>query len=243
MSHLIVNPAATPATPSATSAAESKPANPVDNKYDFSHLTQPANQRVGGPIQDDEALLLYAVVRSMRVRRVLEIGGLGGYSARNFLQAVKWDVNTAVYTVDINPVPSQASNHFTIQKDVALLQPEDVHALPLDLVFFDAHVLDQQMNMFVKFVNLGLITDDTIIALHDTNLHPKKTAQWSYPIAYNNGDAGYVHQEVERKMVNLLRKNFGYDAFCLHTRMARHDDILPTRHGVTLMKKFVELRT
>ena len=236
MDHLVVNPSAAAAM---APAAGPKP----ENKYDFSHLTQPSHQRVGGPIQDDEALLLYAVVRCMRVRRVLEIGGLGGYSARNFLQAVKWDVNTAVYTVDINPVPSQASNHFTIQKDVALLQPEDVHALPLDLVFFDAHVLDQQMNMFVKFVNLGLITDDTIIALHDTNLHPKKTAKWSYPIADNNGDAGFVHQDVERKMVNLLRKQFGYDAFCLHTRMTRHDEILSTRHGVTLMKKFVELRT
>lgn len=213
------------------------------HKYDFSHLTQPLNQKVGGPIQDDEALLLYSVVRGMRVRRVLEIGGLGGYSARNFLQALKWDVDTAVYTVDINPVNSQASNHFTIQKDVAKLQAEDVHNKPLDLVFFDCHVLGAQMNMFVSFVNKGLITDDTIIALHDTNLHPRKTAKWSYAISDNNGDAGFVHQDVERKMVNELRKNFGYDAFCLHTRMARHDEILPTRHGVTLMKKFVELRT
>lgn len=213
------------------------------HKYDFSHLTQPLNQKVGGPIQDDEALLLYSVVRGMRVRRVLEIGGLGGYSARNFLQALKWDVDTAVYTVDINPVKSQASNHFTIEKDVAKLTAEDVHNRPLDLVFFDCHVLDAQMNMFVSFINKGLITDDTVIALHDTNLHPRKTAAWSYPISDNNGDAGFVHQDVERKMVNELRKQFGYDAFCLHTRMARHDDILPTRHGVTLMKKFVELRT
>lgn len=224
--------------PLAASAATSGP-----HKYDLSHLTQPLNQKVGGPIQDDEALLLYSVVRGMRVRRVLEIGGLGGYSARNFLQALKWDIDTAVYTVDINPVKSQASNHFTIQKDVALLQPEDVHGRALDLVFFDCHVLDAQMNMFVSFINKGLITDDTIIALHDTNLHPRKTAPWSYPVSDANGDAGFVHQDVERKMVNQLRKQFGYDAFCLHTRMARHDDILPTRHGVTLMKKFVELRT
>lgn len=47
-------------------------------KYDLSHLVQPLDQQVGGPVQDDEALLLYAMVRCMRVRRVLEIGGLSG---------------------------------------------------------------------------------------------------------------------------------------------------------------------
>lgn len=39
-------------------------------------------------MQDDEALLLYAVVRGMRMSRVLEIGGLSGYSTKNFLQAM-----------------------------------------------------------------------------------------------------------------------------------------------------------
>jgi predicted O-methyltransferase YrrM len=56
--------------------------------FDLSHLVQPRSQAVGGPIQDDEALLLYAIVRVMRLRTILEIGGLDGYSARNFLKAV-----------------------------------------------------------------------------------------------------------------------------------------------------------
>ena len=55
--------------------------------YNLSHLTQPDDQLVFGPVQDDEALFLYAVVRVMRLRRILEVGGLGGYSARNFLEA------------------------------------------------------------------------------------------------------------------------------------------------------------
>jgi hypothetical protein len=37
--------------------------------YDLSHLTQSPDQRVQGPIQDDEALLLYALVKVMRLRR------------------------------------------------------------------------------------------------------------------------------------------------------------------------------
>jgi predicted O-methyltransferase YrrM len=218
-------------------------ASMTGHKYDFSHLVQPLDQNVGGPIQDDEALMLYAIVRTMRVKRVLEIGGLSGYSARNFLRALSWDADTAVYTVDLNPVKSQAPNHYTLCKDVALLEAADVHGQPLDLIFFDAHVYDAQMDMYVLLVNKGLINDDTIIALHDTNLHPKKSAPWSYPIRDVDGVCGYVHQDVERRMVNTLRKDFGYDAFCAHTDVRRNDARLPFRHGLTVMKKFVELRT
>ena len=49
-------------------------------------------------IDDDEALLLYAVVRGLRMSRVLEIGGLSGYSAKNFLQAMT-PTKGVVYTV------------------------------------------------------------------------------------------------------------------------------------------------
>ena len=35
-----------------------------------------------GPIQDDEALLLFALIRTTHVRRVAEIGGYHGYGGR-----------------------------------------------------------------------------------------------------------------------------------------------------------------
>ncbi len=52
-------------------------------------------------MQDDEALLLYSVVRGMRLSRVLEIGGLSGYSAKNFLQAME-PMQGVVYTVGMH---------------------------------------------------------------------------------------------------------------------------------------------
>jgi len=213
------------------------------HKYDLSHLTQPPAQSVGGPVQDDEALLLYSVVRTLRLRRILEIGGLSGYSARNFLRAVAWDVDTAVYTVDINPVQSQAPNHFTICRDAALIDAADLHDQPLDLVFFDCHVYDAQMNLYVRLVNRGLIHDRTIIALHDTGLHATKNCDHAYPIREDDGVAGFVHQVVERRMVNVLRQQFGYDAFCANLDVRRNDERLPYRHGITLMKKFSTLST
>lgn len=240
----------TTAAPSFGTASEPGPCPGADTrgsvdgngKYDFSHLVQPANQNVGGPIQDDEALALYALVRTMRLKRVLELGGLSGYSARNFLAALSWDTDTAVYTVDLEPVERQADNHFTIRKDAALIEPRDVHDKPLDLVFFDCHVYDAQMEMFLRLRRHGLVTDDTVIALHDTGLHPRRSAPWSYPLADTDGQHGWVHQDVERRMVNALRRDFGYDAICLHTDVRRNDERLPFRHGLTVMKKFSELK-
>jgi predicted O-methyltransferase YrrM len=210
-------------------------------KYELDHLDQPADQNVGGPVQDDEALLLYAAVRAMRARRILEIGGLSGYSARNFLRALGDDDGAAVYTVDINPVKSQAPHHYTYAKDVALLTPEDLHHQPIDFIFFDAHVFEPQMKMLDRITAAGLVTEHTVIALHDTHLHPRKSAPWSYRLK-GHEPAGYVHQPVERQMVNALRRA-GWDAVAFHTPLDRHDARLPFRHGVTIMRKFREMAT
>ena len=58
-------------------------------KYDLNHLTQEDNQIVVGPIQDDEALFLYSLIRVKRIKCVLEIGGLNGYSSINFIKAME----------------------------------------------------------------------------------------------------------------------------------------------------------
>lgn len=201
--------------------------------YDLSHLTQSEQQIEMGPIQDDEALFLYALVRGKRMRRILEAGGLDGYSARNFLQALRGD--GVVYTVDLSPVSSQADNHIVIQKDIAELKADDLGGEPLDLVFFDCHVFDGQMALFENLRRAGVIHDGTVLALHDTNLHPEKFLWWSEPL-----DEGWVHQKIERRMVNALHEQ-GYDAFMLHTDMRRHDEAFPMRHGLTLMQKFKPL--
>lgn len=204
-------------------------------RYDLDHLTGPPDQAVRGPVQDDEALLLYALCRVMLVQRVLEIGGLNGYSARNFCQAV--GPKGMVYTVDLKPVPKVAWNHHPIVMDVRYISPEDLGGEPLDLVFFDCHDYDVQMAMLRLLDDHGLIIPRTVLVLHDTNLHPHKTADWVYEV-----DGGWVHQSVERRMVNQLHSD-GWDAMCLDTDMAVHDATLPFRHGLTLMRRFAPLRT
>lgn len=204
--------------------------------YNLSHLTQPDNQVVVGPIQDDEALFLFALIRGMLLKRVLEVGGLSGYSARNFLEAVGSD--GVVYTVDLNKVPRLAPNHVTLRKDIGRLRTGDLDGKPLDLVFFDCHVYDAQVNAYWVLRRDGMVTDATVLALHDTNVHPFADPKGS---AYRVQE-GWVHQRVERRMVNYFR-GIGYEAFCLHPELSRHSEKLPFRHGLTVMQMPRKLET
>ena len=201
--------------------------------YDLSHLTQSDPQVVVGPVQDDEALFMYSVIRGKRLRTVLEIGGLEGYSATNFLRAV--GAAGTVFTVDFNPVSSQAPNHVVVTKDARDLTPADLRGQVLDFVFFDCHDYEVQMAVYERLREQGCLTDDTVIALHDTNTHVARFVDW----AYETPD-GWVHQAAERRMVNTFR-SMGYDVFLLHTRPEAHSPAFPFRHGLALCTKVTAL--
>lgn len=197
--------------------------------YDLSHLTQEENQRVIGPIQDDEALLLYSVIRVMRLRNIVEIGGLGGYSAMNFLKAIGNSGN--VVTIDLTPTQNMGDRHIVLVGDAANVTPEQLQVDSIDLLFFDAHDYPAQMKFFHTMRDAGMISDSTIIALHDTGTHPMNLG-WCYET-----NQGFVHQKVERAMTNDFF-HMGYQPVCFHTKLSVHDETLPFRHGLTLLSKF-----
>lgn len=201
--------------------------------YNLSHLSQEHAQCVVGPIQDDEALVLYAIIKALRIKTVFEIGGLSGYSAKNFLQAVGPDGK--VFTCDINPVPVLADNHCFIHKDAKRIKKEDLQGEKIELLFFDCHLYDVQMTLLRNLQKEKVVDDSLVIALHDTNTHPDKFVPWAYETRQ-----GWVHQKDERKMVNDLAAD-GWQALCLHPTKEKHDDNLPFRHGLTIMKRFEPL--
>jgi predicted O-methyltransferase YrrM len=201
--------------------------------YDLTHLTQPEHQNVAGPIQDDEALFLYSIIRGCRLERILEIGGLSGYSAQNFLKALSFSKNGVLYTCDFNPVPVLAENHKVIIKNALYLTIEDLDNKPLDLVFFDCHDM-VQMTIYHNLVENNIINENTIIALHDTNLH---YPPYQHCGAYIEKENGYAHQQVERHMVNIF-KSLNYDCFSISTDHTKHSPDFPVRHGMTVCKKF-----
>jgi len=201
--------------------------------YDLSHLHQSDDQNVSGPIQDDEALFLYSIIRGCRLERILEIGGLNGYSAKNFLQALSYTDNGILYTCDLNQVPSQGENHRIIIKNAIHLTPTDLDNQEIDLIFFDCHDMIQ-MDIYHHLIQHNIITDKTIIALHDTNLHYPPFQHCGH---YIEQEDGYAHQPVERIMVNQF-KDLGYDIFSISTDKSKHNHQFPVRHGITICKKF-----
>lgn len=203
-------------------------------KYDLSHLTQDDHQNVWGPIQDDEALFLYSIIRGSRMSRILEVGGLNGYSSRNFLAALDFPGNNGVlYTCDLNSVPKLADNHILLIKNALWITKEELDNNPLDMVFFDCHDI-VQMDIYYRFVKENIIDDNTVIALHDTNLHYSPYNKWG---PFVSSKDGYAHQPVERAMTDLL-KDIGYDVFAISTDKTKHSDSFPIRHGVSICRKF-----
>jgi hypothetical protein len=106
-----------------------------------------------------------------------------------------------VYSVDLNEVPKLATKHVTIRGDAARLTAADIGEKPLDLVFFDCHAYETQMETWRRLSHLGIITDKTALALHDTNLHPKNFSEPSYAV-----EDGRRHIETEAKMVNEFKR-------------------------------------
>ena len=220
---------------------------PSGGKYDIAHLVQGESQRVGGPVQDDEALFLFSVVRGMRMRAVLEIGGLAGFSALNFCRAFPAGETALVVTVDVKPVRKVADNHETIIKDAAALRGEDFAPLferrgmkpVFDLIFLDAHAFDGQLRALATLRESGMATDETVIAMHDTCPAPalQNVTLGNKKVSVSGGGDGYVNDygDVERRTANILRAE-GYNIFNLHP----HPDNLgklPFRRGLTICQK------
>lgn len=211
-------------------------------KYDLAHLTQSDDQSTPGPIQDDEALLFFAMIRVTRIKRIVEFGGVHGYSAKNFCEAVGKEGE--VYTVDWGVdglTPKQADNHKVVVKNVCDITAEDLDNKPVDLLFFDCHSYEAELCAFQELRRAGIVTDKTIIAFHDTNLWPTKDApntlhaEWP-DIAYEV-EGGWVFCPPERQLVNDF-KDMGYDVINFGTEKDAHGPEFPYRCGLSIARKF-----
>ena len=213
---------------------------------------QGKEQMVVGPVQDDEALLLFAMTRALGVNRVLEVGGLLGFSARNFLEAVACTPAPAVYTLDLDAVPRVGPRHFTIQKSAELLTAADLHNKPVDLLMLDCHHYPATTELLRRLLREDLLAPNALIALHDTGLHPVQGwFNWS-SIESRQGNVatvkmpdteGRMHQPVERLVAQWLVK---YDCNGDWQTIVVHDDavrggVAAMRHGLTLMQRRVSL--
>jgi hypothetical protein len=210
--------------------------------YNLKHLTQNNDQLNSiGSVQDDEALLLFSLIRVTRIKRILEVGAAFGYSAKNFCEAI--GNNGKVYSVDWEVevhCPKVADNHIIISKNVAELTPSDLDNEPIDLVFFDCHAYEAELCAFQNLRRLGIFTDKTIFVFHDTNLWPEKDVIPGYPNISYEVEGGWVFCPPERQLVNDF-KEMGYDILNFGTSREVHNKDFPYRCGLSIARKFIPL--
>jgi predicted O-methyltransferase YrrM len=202
-----------------------------------------------GPLQRDEGILLYGLVRVTRPRTVVEFGFHQGRSAFNFLRAM--DDDARLYSYDIDDESAMLARELFghdrrlrfHHKSQGEFDPADLDGRPVDLVFLDA-AHDPGLNRETLERVIPALAPDAIIAVHDTGtmhrsgLTPAQVLeadtiwhrQWVEPDAFE-------HQPGERATVNWMRDHHPeFAQLHLHT----HEVI---RWGLTLLQRSERLPT
>jgi len=193
---------------------------------------------IQGSLQVDEMLLLFSLVRASSILRILEIGGLNGRSAFNFLEALRCKRGGVVITVDVRPSVKRWGthpvSHLTLIKNAADLTMDDIGRQEIDALLLDCHAYYSSQNVLRNVFERGLLSRHGFIFLHDTGLHRNRTYDRSQ---LNLDPSGYIHQPVERLLAQWIQTQD-----CSFQRISIHDDLrIFPRQGITIMQRRVNL--
>lgn len=209
---------------------------------DLAHLAF-FDERVVGPVQRDEALLLHGLIRVLRPQTVVEIGFAKGESAFNLLRAM--DSDARLYLFDIKPrcaeIARERFGHdprstFYLRSQTDL-RADDLDGRPADFVFLDAsHDLALNQTTFAQLQ--PLMAPDAILADHDTGTVPRELfPDWHWRLNEPANWVGdqYEGQPGERAFVNwVLEEQSGSAQLHLHSRRT-------IRNGITLLQRSAPL--
>ena len=218
------------------------------NRYSIAHLAAHAEEHAMGPVQRDEALLLFALTRTLRPQVVVEVGFLGGQSAFNFLRALA--PGATLYSFDISQSAEEIATAMFSQFENFRFQrvsqdeigPEHVGGQRVDLIFLDAsHDLALNQKTFDRVA--PMLQDDGVLVVHDTGAWPRehltdrhRAVTIEHPELWTSGDL-YEHRRDEREFVNwVLEHRPDYAQVHLHSRYT-------LRHGLTLLQRRGKLAT
>lgn len=209
---------------------------------DISHLTF-FSEVADGPVQREEALFLYSLLRVVRPRTVVEIGFFKGRSAHNFLCAL--DTDARLYSFDIDENCAERARElfghdprFTFRiRSQAELTREDIDGREADFVFLDAsHELDLNRTTFRRL--LPLMAPNAILAVHDTGTVPRHLVPSGH--YWFESTIGWIDDEREvmpdeRAFSNwLLDEHPEFSQVHFHSRQT-------LRCGITVMQRSARL--
>lgn len=174
-----------------------------------------------GPIQEQDVLLLQAVIKMTCPLNLVELGYLNGYSTKKILEVMRPDAKLTSYDSTVTGSPI-IDDRFTFKNQ----SQTEVNEKDIDFIFFDA---SHDLNINIETWNNLNLKDNAIIAIHDTGL-------WDKMLMDTGGhwiDNGYAHRPDERAFVTWVKENHPeYQVINFHT-------LKETRHGITLLQKYV----
>lgn len=204
------------------------------------HLAYFDGDEALGPVQRDEALMLFSVIRVLCPRVVVEFGFGQGHSAFNFLQALdatavlhSFDWSDSAETIARREFESYG-NFIFHKKSQADFSSADVEGKPVDLAFIDAsHDLGLNIETFKRLA--PCLSPEGLVAIHDTGVWRRrhfapmhrafakqKPQDWLSPELFQ-------HQRDEREFVNwIISENSGYSVIHFHSCNT-------VRHGLTFV--------
>ncbi len=208
----------------------------------MSHLLAYREDDAIGPLQRDEAIALFGIIRTLRPRVVVEFGFFHGHSAFNFLQALEPDARLFSYDIDEDS-RRRAETEFTFDSRFQFLaksqtdfNPDDIGGSEVDFVFFDAaHELHLNQETFRKIV--PHLAPEAMLAVHDTGVWNRshfapihETFTREMPGVWLD-EQTYAHQPGERDFIDWITATYPeFTALHFHTTRT-------LRHGFTLLQR------
>jgi Methyltransferase domain len=208
----------------------------------ISHLLSYRENDAIGPLQRDEAIALFGIIRTLRPQVVVEFGFFHGHSAFNFLQALTENAQLYSYDIDSESI-QRAKSEFSFDKRFHFIgksqtdfAPEDIGHQKIDFVFFDAaHELDLNIQTFQRIIDQ--LDPEAMLAVHDTGLWQRayfspihETFTREMPGEWETEDL-YAHQPGERKFMDWIVTEYP-EFSVLHFHSSR-----TLRHGFSLLQR------
>ena len=208
----------------------------------ISHLSSYRENDAIGPLQRDEAIALFGIIRTLRPLVVVEFGFFHGHSAFNFLQALTADAKLYSFDIDADSI-KRAKTEFNFDRRFTFIgksqtdfDPEDIGNREIDFAFFDAaHELELNVETFKRIV--PHLAAEAMVAVHDTGLWHRshfepihETFTREHPGVWQD-DVLYAHQPGERKFIDwIVAEHPGFSAIHFHSGRT-------LRHGFTLVQR------
>lgn len=197
----------------------------------------PYNETTLGPIQGDEALFLYGLVKMIRPMVVLEIGCLIGQSLRVWINAGVPFVYAvdAVISDDVKELQRGQGTNGMLCFEQDMKKPIDfVRGIP-DLVFVDAsHKLEDNIQVVKNL--LTVLKPGALFILHDTgHWHEKDMTEQRREFIRNFGgykdeETGlYIHHPGEKETIKWISENTNWQRLDLWTTQV-------ARYGLTIFQ-------